>query len=914
MEAKNISQINEKSIKTAPNIMHEKDKEQNFYLFCLDCLQIPEYEIEIDKKTIKLKHYCNDGDKEMVFHSEIKSNKSPEYQCSYCQKQCNSICIECHNYICFNCKIGHLPDDNFVLPQIYFLKDTNPVENKQYIIPYDDIQFMCKTHFYKYKYFCPICKINLCEHCRNYHVHINCYPLLEYKVVLKDKSDIKDDSEDIILNLAKLCKLFEDCYVDAIKKGKLIANIIMNYSLINKINDFISKYIGKKNKKNKRFTIKNTLFNNEEESNHLCDYFYDEKFKNSYTFLIESVNNGDYEYHFKMEVLKEFYKNKKRFNNNYDWNDSSFYVSLKRKIDYFRGQYHYIKEIISTINMNININYLKKEKKDLKLLLQVFETDINLLKKMNMSLLYKYDFQFRRKVGNLMAELILLNYTNLLDPIEETDYVIMETLILLKKKLCQLNNLTGPENIKKNYENDLKKHYTSILEKASSKVIQELKNIKKEMPDMNIMKDNDTFIQFHQSNNETDNINEAVVLNLFFRLKADYASILKDSIHNKTEQINSQIKDELEKFKNMNLSNGEIELRDNKANESISNNVKKEEKKLCHSYFEKINRIKNNMNIKEDITLSNNENVLKLFEPIKQHKYIEENVNQFKSELEKLFKNYNIEDSTNINNASNIYFHREILNILMEKKIYQNYLSLINEMKSQALEDVKNDFLKVLTKVEPMLNNYIKIIEGMKNKAFMNIKQFENYIDFDKNKDEITDNNDPFFFLEKYININLFDIISHDSIQSSYISYLINFYFCADDASKYLKEIKNKYNDAKLIVEFVNIFEKLQLLKIFVSRIKYEENDELKEKWDKLKKEETFVKGNELLNKKIKEYVLTNDENHYLDDLNNINKLKSAKINLLLPDPQHILVRAYWRQNRIPWTIPEGLKITQVNQ
>jgi hypothetical protein len=96
----------------------------------------------------------------------------------------------------------------------------------------------------------------------------------------------------------------------------------------------------------------------------------------------------------------------------------------------------------------------------------------------------------------------------------------------------------------------------------------------------------------------------------------------------------------------------------------------------------------------------------------------------------------------------------------------------------------------------------------------------------------------------------------------------------------------------------------LQLLKIFDSKIKYEEHNELKEKWNKLRLEEDFVKGNEILNQKIKEYVEKNDECQFLKDLNNMNQLKDAKINLSLPDPQHLIVRAYWLQKGIPWTIP----------
>ena len=62
------------------------------------------------------------------------------------------------------------------------------------------------------------------------------------------------------------------------------------------------------------------------------------------------------------------------------------------------------------------------------------------------------------------------------------------------------------------------------------------------------------------------------------------------------------------------------------------------------------------------------------------------------------------------------------------------------------------------------------------------------------------------------------------------------------------------------------------------------------------------------MNQKIKEYVEKNDECQYLKDLSNMNQLKDAKINLSLPDPQHLIIRAYWLKKGIPWTIPVELK------
>ena len=85
----------------------------------------------------------------------------------------------------------------------------------------------------------------------------------------------------------------------------------MNYSIINKINKFITK---KKKKKNMNDKITNAIFNKEIDSDYLCLYLSSKKFKIKYSELIKVFNDGNYEYYFKMNVIKLFYqKNEKNF-------------------------------------------------------------------------------------------------------------------------------------------------------------------------------------------------------------------------------------------------------------------------------------------------------------------------------------------------------------------------------------------------------------------------------------------------------------------------------------------------------------------------------------------------------------------------------------------------------------------------
>ena len=172
MESENISKINEEK-KNDDSIEKSENDEQmenpSSILFCEDCLQIPLYEIDLRNGIIYLIHDCKGNKKEILFQSEmkIKNRKYPLSPCFHCNKKCDSICIECHKNICLNCKKSHLPDEpdeSNEIPQIIYKTEKNESSLKKYIISYNDIQFMCRIHFIKYEYFCPICKINLREH------------------------------------------------------------------------------------------------------------------------------------------------------------------------------------------------------------------------------------------------------------------------------------------------------------------------------------------------------------------------------------------------------------------------------------------------------------------------------------------------------------------------------------------------------------------------------------------------------------------------------------------------------------------------------------------------------------------------------------------------------------------------------
>ena len=142
--------------------------------------------------------------------------------------------------------------------------------------------------------------------------------------------------------------------------------------------------------------------------------------------------------------------------------------------------------------------------------------------------------------------------------------------------------------------------------------------------------------------------------------------------------------------------------------------------------------------------------------------------------------------------------------------------------------------------------------------------------------------------------------------------YLVNLYFCAEQACEYFNILKEKYSDFKLMDLQKRNIEKNKLIKALDSTINYEESDIFTEIWNKLKNEDILDKTNNTLNKKIKEYMKNNDEKTFLKDLSDITKLKDKKIELWKSDPQYIAVKAYWYLKDIPLEIPSTLKMKQI--
>ena len=883
-----------------------QDNEEDIY--CAKCLQIPKYTIVVTKnKDIQLTHICKETDETINFPFEKKSHSFPASKCYYCQNATSDVCLECKNYICKRCQNEHVSktnDENIITWNLVGSKDKK--EETNYICLDKKMQFFCDEHFMQYRYFCPYCEKNLCTHCKNFHVHINCQSLFDNIQTKNEKILSKNSSDKFIINLNKLSELFEKSYQRNYGQNQMCLNILENYSLIKGINELIQNY--KKNeqlKKNKKISS-NFLNNQQKEEENICDYFYDDKFKNIYSDLIKQTNRGNYEYHHKLKVLEQFYKNKNKYNVSFNFDEDNFINSLKGQIYNFKYIFISLKDKLSKLNMKIRINYLNKEISQLKLLINTLEVDIHLLKQINMNLLLKYNYQLRRKTGNLISEVILKNYAEQLEIIKENNYILMESIIQIRKKIAESNELEGPEIELLDYKNKLETKYEQLLKLTNEEILSQLKKLKEKQFELGSL-DDDVDIRIKPKNN--DDWEEVIVLNLFFIIKQKYGKIFNDTIHNHTEIVNMQLIDEIKKINGVSLSgNEQVKVNGNHINGSeINVKVVDKKNKKCQNHYEIFNELKNYFGIHKNCLSEERKNILEL---ITYADNSETNIDDYKSKLDNMFKNYEFEDSINLNDASQLFFNGEIIDILSEKKVYQNINKIINEMKQVDLEKIKNEILVDIEKIEPELNKIIKESEMHKFLLFNKIKKVKKYISME-NKDKKEELNNPFEILEKLENYDL-DYISDDNVKNIYMIYLVNLYFCAEQACEYFNILKEKYSDFKLMDLQKRNIEKNKLIKAFDSMINYDEPDTFTKIWNQLKKEDILDKSNNTLNTKIKEYIKNNNEKTFLKDLSDITKLKDKKIELWKSDPQYIAVKAYWYLKDIPLEIPSTLKMKQI--
>ena len=320
-----------------------------------------------------------------------------ELKCVYCMSKCDKLCVKCKNLICKKCLKEHCKSP-YIHRQNNELKLEDPVNS----------QFICSIHLYNYQFYCPICKINLCQKCKEEHFHMNCPSLIKTK--LEGPEQIKSTYNQLIL----LSESFYYCYNKSYLSNKMTLNILLNVNLANNIINYTE------NPDAKIIEIKNNFLLDVQDKPFICENNPATKFNKYYSVLLSQVSLGEIKYFHLLGNIEKMNENLEEpliFKNCY-------YASLKSKNGNLKNLLDSLRLILDSNETNLMLAEYIKESSYLKLKIEFTNFCLELLKNLSMKMNYKLDFEMRRKMGNIIGQLLLKNFHKNLVEIKPTERLI----------------------------------------------------------------------------------------------------------------------------------------------------------------------------------------------------------------------------------------------------------------------------------------------------------------------------------------------------------------------------------------------------------------------------------------------------------------------------------------------------------
>lgn len=310
------------------------------------------------------------------------------------------------------------------------------------------------------------------------------------------------------------------------------------------INSFI------KEKGNKEI-IENTIIKNnfkkaKEENYYVFNSFGSESFNEFYFKLIFSSQIGNIKSFHKLMDIKNYYENLKKCKKkifSFEQNYAIFLISLiRQELDKFTliSNFKYYREF------PLLLLETKQQINQLQILHNKSELDFEILKKLAISIEDRVDFEFRRKIGNIIADKIVDKYGKYIDKIELTEYLLELSIEDIEKKIIKVKTKNISDKDKNISLEELTKKYKEGLNLLKNLTTKKLKNNKK-LKNENMPKVNNFIIFLDKPKNNKD-IHIATILNLFFIIRKKLNEIYSNSIHNKPAMLNYFAKEILDKF------------------------------------------------------------------------------------------------------------------------------------------------------------------------------------------------------------------------------------------------------------------------------------------------------------------------------------------------------------------------------
>ena len=895
------------------NIVFDEETIKNTY--CPKCLRFPEYYIRFSSaSTFSLVHSCLNGEIIKKSQDSQHNSEKTKFKCYYCKKECQNICVKCKYILCEECFAIH----NRV-PLLDKIKIAwNEIVNKDTYMNLINSQYFCEQHLSKYNFYCPLCKINLCDSCKKRHIHINCINIMALNV---KREDIIEPSNDCFKRLYKLAKIFHSCYQKSIDNSKMTKNILLNNILANNIIEFIRK----SQDPAKGSEIKNNYSFNIDKNSYLSNKYDDSEFNAFYRSLIYSACGGNIMDYYRLYEIRNVY-NANELPNSFNWNN--YHDMLGLRISNFINLMESIIDQFNISDINFNLSKSFEKISNLKLRNELNSFSFELIKVFALKMNYKLDYELRRKVGNILGQLILQKFYENLNTIQPTKYLltlsnekIAERISSSKSKKkykssnSKINGDDGPLNSK------FKKSLRDLINKAEN----EMENL-----DYESAQNSNIIITFKSLNNDENEKNKAIIFNLFFYIKKKLGNMFNFQIHNTSHSINSNIAETIKKSetkkkeKNSEIDNKDnktnsdnIDNKDNKDNENnthLSNNeinkngIQNKESKIetnkneinidinniCSNIYKVTEKLNKEIEIKDEFPIQTNYNLLS----IDDDSIVKSSIEEFAKTLNKMKSSFSISDTITLQQSLDLYLEGRKEEIL--EKVYSplSIKAIVNECRkkipnNKELEEVNkfcNDFKK-------NLDDDLDFLYSELNNIITNIGEVAQIFDIKIlfNKYGI---NQPVDLKKAFTKIKK-SLYQNKFLEEIYYLIHIISYFLIISIIKALNMIKDEYEKKVLNKLIENNIIKENLIYEFMKDVNIPKNegDILNQDfWEHIKNCNRFIED-EAMNNNIVNYVKDKTINDYKNDLLALLKPHVKNIDLNGQDPQNIFLDSFMKQN-----------------
>ena len=851
------------------------DEKQREIIFCPTCFMFPEYYIKLSNSSFSLVHKCADNkEKEKPF--DLPRRSFLHYlKCAYCMNRCDNLCVKCKNLICNKCLKEHCKRP-YINRQNNELKIEDPVNS----------QFICSVHLFNYQFYCPICKINLCEKCKEEHYHMNCPSLIKTK--LECPKQIESTNEQLSL----LSESFYYCYNKSYLSNKMTLNILLNTNLANNIINYI------KNPDAKIIEIKNNFWLGVKDKPFMCENNTASEFNKYYSVLLSKVNSGVIKYFHLLGDIEKMNENLEEpliFKNCY-------YESLKSKIENLENLFYSLKSSLDCHVTNLMVIEYIKETSYFKLKNEVTNFGLKLLMNSSMKMNYKLDFEMRRKMGNIIAQLLLKNFHENLVEIKPTERLIGLSSEKIKEKI--IKNKSSPQKKKKDLLK-LKTKYKSAMDMLINLANKAKEDIDKEDSSLLSYGYKNDF-QFKKLSEDKKEVDKAIICNLFFILRNKLSQEFNENIHNLTVSINSLIKNEIDilegriKNKDEKKEANEAEEEKNDKNESEkevseNENVIQDQDKTCLNNYSHIREIKKILIIKEE-PLSNDENEYPSYDD--NDEIINSVIERFYDIIKEMKTVYNTPLNFPVEKSVDLFFDGKKGDVLHSVPMFEgkSKIKIIEECKKISDEDEK-----AIQRITTFYKREKKKIEFDLNKLYSNlgkiieeIEDISEFFDIKKlfNKYSISEPLDP---LEEFMKITDLTPPNESAEEIYYLILLVSFLFC-DSEIKEVEKMRQSLEKMNVVELCKSNIIKKKLVKIFCDEIEKSDQIDLTNKiWNDIKKGGKLVEDEEM-NLLIKNYIEKNDKEDYKKDLINLISPFCKNIDFSGKDPQNIILESFMKQ------------------